>query len=137
MKRIIRLTEGDLHRIIRESVEMLLSESDEFDPSQRVEYNVTWEWEEYHRGDEGETETDGDSATETFDDEGDAFDFAEELMGTKIFFIDMRAGYGRKMCRIIVTKDVDYYYEEDGEPYTETIAMWKNENNKWVEQELQ
>ena len=137
MKKTIRLTESDLYRIITETVNALLSESNEDDPYAIIKYNVIWEWEEYTRGDNGETETSGDSATDTFDNEDDALNLADELLGNKICFIDRRAGYGRKMLRIIVTKDVDYHYEEDGEPYTETIAMWKNENNKWIEQELQ
>lgn len=64
MKRKVRLTEGDLHRIIKESVKRVLKEGGHFRNSYRVDIHLP--------------NSDDDINNEYFDNKADAYRYAKE-----------------------------------------------------------
>ena len=64
MKRKVRLTEGDLHRIIKESVKRVLREGGDFKNSYRVDIHLP--------------NSDDDINNEYFDNKADAYRYAKE-----------------------------------------------------------
>ena len=84
-KKLVRLTEGDLHRIVKESVKKVLRESIDFDGY------------DYYRVDIHEPNSDNDIDNQYFNSEEEAYAYAKEQC------------YGQKLQADI------YYFQDDWE----------------------